>query len=484
MLEIFSHKYLKQYLKQHSNNWKNIYSFGRIISQWVQTDKNYLINSEIFLTNEWYSALLISLFLSEENVIFILPREEIEFLKSNNLTYLKDFGFNFLIKDDQIIFSKFKISLLTLKDFVINSHNVNLNNQRIVLTKIENLKEDLKNILRISLFKKSWFQEISKSKNDLKEIRSKYDHLKKMFFLKALPNKEKVYLDKIEISLLKEFFLQNDSFSSQFKLVKDALFSNWACWVKLDYDKFEWILNLEPIDEISEIKDIFLHNNFLFLSSFRRDNFFKKLFKSHNLTIDLEVNFKSNFIEKDILIYIPPRQMLPNNPLFAESVFKDCNKLFLLKKKLTVILINSNANDLKINLATYLASQHGERVVIEKLPKAKNLVLIAGFDWWIKNLVYSAIPEQIIIPVLPIPDITDPINEETISFNFKQNKDWFRDFLFIETIKKMEKSISPLRKNSGLLVMLDGRIATKQWGIDLLKYIQPSKVLNYIFPFE
>ena len=72
----------------------------------------------------------------------------------------------------------------------------------------------------------------------------------------------------------------------------------------------------------------------------------------------------------------------------------------------------------------------------------------------------------------------------TVSYNLKNSNDWFRDFLFPETILKIERAISPLRKNAGKLIILDGRINQRQWGRDLVKMIKPSKEIKYMFPFE
>ena len=482
MLEILSHKYLKNFVKYNYIDWDHIYSFGRIISKGIQTSHNYLINSEIFLTDKWYFAVLISLFLNEENSFLVISREEIDLLKKNQLILLKDFGFNFVITNDQLIFSTHKISLITLDELLRRFSNSSFNNQRIVLKDIQNIKEDLKKIFNISLLKRHWFQSHKKIgiRNEL--IESKYNDLKQKFFLRAIPNKKQVYLDKNDIKILREFFFENASFSKHFLKVKQALSSDWACWVELDYENFEWILILEPIDEILEIKDLIIKNNFIFLSAFRRDNFFQKYLKSHDLYIDLVINFKSDFIEKDFLIYAPPRQMLPNNPLFLESIIQQCIKLFLLRKEFTLIL--SNSNDLKINLATELASRYGHTVLLETLPANNHRILVASYDWWIKKQFLCKLPDQIIIPLLPIPDITETINEQTISYHLKNSKDWFRDFLLPEAINKLDKAVYPLRKNSGSLVILDGRVSSRQWGRELINKIQPSKVLNHMFPFE
>ena len=53
MLEILSHQYLKNFLRDQSINWEHIYSFGRIVSKCIENDSTYLINSEIFSSYDW-----------------------------------------------------------------------------------------------------------------------------------------------------------------------------------------------------------------------------------------------------------------------------------------------------------------------------------------------------------------------------------------------------------------------------------------------
>ena len=91
-----------------------------------------------------------------------------------------------------------------------------------------------------------------------------------------------------------------------------------------------------------------------------------------------------------------------------------CNKLTLFRKGLTLIL--SDDIDLKTNLATELASKYGKRVLLETIPIHNNEILCTSYDWWIMNSYLIQIPEQIIIPLLPIPNMSEPINVITVSY--------------------------------------------------------------------
>ena len=485
MLEIESHQYLKKFVRQNQLDWKHIFAFGRIISKSLRKKDNSLINSEIFSTNKWMPAFLISLFLNHRDTICIINKRTFNNITMSYLNEIKKLGFNFNKVDNQFIFKTHKIIFISYHEFIHRKfYFSNLKRQSIIFTDAENLKNNLKDASRLSLVKKDWFNLMSLDSNSSDEIKNTYDVLKKKFFLKSTPNQKEIFLDKRDIKSLIYIFTKYSHTSKQFLNIKIALLADWACWAVLDFDKFEWVLKIEPIDPICLIEPLSQLNHFIFLSSLRKDYFLPKYLRKSNFKINLIVNFKSDFSEKDILIYVPTRQLLPNNPLFTQSTFDQCNKLFLLSNGLTIIL--SNETNLKNYIATKLASIYGKKILLEKIPKFKNknLVICACFDWWINNLHLIKIPDQIIIPLLPIPDMSQPVNQITASANKKLSKDWFRDFMIPDTFVKLDKSVAPLRINSGKLFFLDGRVNYRKWGRDIAEMIHPSKYIKQLIPFE
>ncbi len=118
MLEILSHQYLKNFLRDQIINWEHIYSFGRIISKCIENDSTYLINSEIFTSNDWLPPILISLFLNQKDSTFILSQENIQFISRFQVDLLRNLGFNFIFKNDQFIFANHHVRLITIKDLL------------------------------------------------------------------------------------------------------------------------------------------------------------------------------------------------------------------------------------------------------------------------------------------------------------------------------------------------------------------------------
>jgi len=156
MLEILSHQYLKNFLRDQSIRWEHIYSFGRIISKCIDNDSTYLINSEIFSSYDWLPPILISLSLKEEDSTFILSKEKIQFISQFQIDSLRNLGFNFILKNDQLIFANHHIRLITIQNLLNDPNSHNLRNHRIIYSGIEDIKQDLKDHFRISLLKKDW----------------------------------------------------------------------------------------------------------------------------------------------------------------------------------------------------------------------------------------------------------------------------------------------------------------------------------------
>jgi len=482
MLEARTHIYLRKFFKKYPSNWKHLYSFARIISSFVRKKENLLVNSEIFRTKEWLPGILITLFLNQENSKFVIPEHQLQFLLNEHLPLYKGLGFDFSVQNNQIIFSKHKILILTLNSLLDDYFQSNYEKHIIIFADVSSLKKDLKNILRITLHKKDWFQYVDPKLRENNQLSRTYDLLKEKFFLRSFPSKSLMSLNTIEDNLLKKVIKQNFNYSDKFIKLNKAIAAGWAFWINLDHDNFEWSLEVEPIEEFAEINHLFRKNNMVFLSSLRRDNFFKKYLTKYDIKLTSSLSFEGDFVEKNIIIYIPSKLLLPNNPSFIQSTIDNCKKFSFLSKGVSIFL--SNEDSFKIKLATELASIYGQRVLLENHPKLDNQIVCSSYDWWINKLHLVSPPDQIIIPLLPFPNMIEPINQATISLLRSQSNNWFREFMFPEAFHAIDKAVSPLRKNAGKLIILDGRISNRKWGRDMLEMIKPQKVITYMYPFD
>ena len=204
MLEARTHKYLKAFLKKNSSTWKHLYSFGRLVSSFVRKKENLLINSEIFLNQEWFAGILMTLFLNQENSKFVIPAYQLKSILNQHLPLYEEFGFNFSVQNNQIIFSKHKVSIQTLGSLLDDYRQNNYEKQIIVFADVGSLKKDLKNILRITLYKKDWFNYVDSFLREKNELSKTYNFLKEKFFLRSFPTQTFMSLNIDEANLIKK----------------------------------------------------------------------------------------------------------------------------------------------------------------------------------------------------------------------------------------------------------------------------------------
>ena len=202
MLEILSHQHLKKFMNSHRIDWEHIYSFGRIIAKCIQNNSTYLINSEIFFTNDWAIATFIALFLNQEDSTFILSKEKIQFFKKVQVKQLQSIGFDFILENDKIVFANHQVRLISLTNLLDGLSSNDFKNHRFIFSGIEDIKRDLKNYFRISLSKEDWINNCNYSKPFSENIISTYNFLNKKFFLRRILENGYLILNQREIKFL------------------------------------------------------------------------------------------------------------------------------------------------------------------------------------------------------------------------------------------------------------------------------------------
>ena len=147
---------------------------------------------------------------------------------------MKNLGFDFILKNDQLIFANHHVRLITIHDFLNDPNSLNLRNHRIVYSGIEDIQQDLKNHFRISLLKKDWTKNFKEFELINQKFIEVYDSLKKKFFMRKVLGNSYINLNEKEIIFFSNFFQENSFFSDKFSRVNKALSKGWACWVKLN----------------------------------------------------------------------------------------------------------------------------------------------------------------------------------------------------------------------------------------------------------
>lgn len=64
----------------------------------------------------------------------------------------------------------------------------------------------------------------------------------------------------------------------------------------------------------------------------------------------------------------------------------------------------------------------------------------------------------------------------------QQGRDWFRDLLLPEALGQLQRASASLRRGSGRLALLDGRVRCRSWGQQVLACLEPWVELSRLLP--
>ena len=84
--------------------------------------------------------------------------------------------------------------------------------------------------------------------------------------------------------------------------------------------------------------------------------------------------------------------------------------------------------------------------------------------------------------MIPLGSLEEPLVSARVASLKRQGRDWFRELLLPETLELFPQALMPVRRNSGRIAILDGRIHARSWGEHVLKAIEPWMPLHRLLP--
>jgi ATP-dependent DNA helicase DinG len=179
-------------------------------------------------------------------------------------------------------------------------------------------------------------------------------------------------------------------------------------------------------------------------------------------------------------LFAPHGQPLPNAPHYASHLLDQCRRLVLGQSGLTVVLLDDEP--LRLGLTSALAAEFGSRVGHELTAPESNGVLCCSWSWWLEHQQRLPLPGQLLAALLPIASLEDPLTAARVAALRQQGRDWFRELLLPEALGRLQLAVAGLRRNSGRLAVLDGRLRRRGWGRQVLEALEPWVALTRLLP--
>ena len=172
---------------------------------------------------------------------------------------------------------------------------------------------------------------------------------------------------------------------------------------------------------------------------------------------------------------------MPNNEEFYLLVNQEILGLVsAIKVNHHPIVIIINDLPLQGQITTNLAANFGSRVKLNNLQISHNDILVCDLNFWLNHQEVILPPQLLIIPTLPIPVLENPLIAAKVTFYKNQKRDWFRLFLLPQTIKVLQQAVTSVRKNEGVLALLDNRVNYRSYGVKILESLEPYGKVNYL----
>ncbi|AFZ46776.1 ATP-dependent DNA helicase [Cyanobacterium stanieri PCC 7202] len=494
MLEAQVHSELRNFLRTHSpSDWVHHLTMARMVARGLRLGRSAIIQTGVHHHTYDLSYLTPAL-LCQETVIIVTPQKNHHQLIEQKIPFLQaNLGTNKVVYNHLPTSNKKGNNLIItdpqnwLKKTINSSHHQGCN---IIIEEAEKLPQFINEYLTISIDVYDWFRlqfSHQKNKNNIQDNLAKltqsiFSHPINPYNSYLLEKKEKNFIKEIVLNIKSD---QSDLYHKLIQLTKRFLDpENYINYVEVNRQKGQFIIKSSPLNLQGRIEGIWQKKSITFIANYLSPekeamDYTKQLgIDNHDYTC---LKFSAHAPNAILKLYIPEKFPFPNSPEFQNYVSKEISALVSSAKinHQPIIVIVEDV-PLQAQITSILASQFGSRVKLNELNFSNNTVLVCGIDFWYQHQDKFPSPQLMIMATLPIPSLENPLVAAQVNYYKSQKKDWFRLYLLPHGIKTMQQLTVSLRKNQGVLALLDNRVSFRSYGNRVLEALEPYAKINYL----
>ena len=482
MLEVNSHKHLKKYYKNIIALWPHNLTLTRLISRSLSRKDNTFIQLSSDSKNFWWPGLLIPLCLHHNNIVMVLSERQHRLLFEVELPKLRSsrLGFDY-VEGIELIPSDKKIWVLRYQDLIFANEKDLLKNRQLIFLESEFISSELRESMSIKITPKDWENLIASHSHFEASIIEVHERLNRILFSHSVSSDAVIRIDHRELLALKEILKDDLPSAMPWKRALNVVNNEWVTWAKVDNRKLSWDWYMQPLLPLQPLSGLLSKNALLMLNnSGQSDSSFLDLNKKQ-FTFNIRVNLGNKFDQEPTPLFVPKRQPLPNTSHFYRHIIRQCQRLILGRSRPTIVLVDDL--QLRLQITSELAGEFGLRVVHETTNIETNGIICCSCNWWIINQYNLPTPDQLIFPVIPLPTLESPWIAAKVEMLKHQGRDWFREFLFPETLTTLLKSLAIIRGKDVRVAILDGRMHYRSWGKLIFEALEPWVTLERLLPY-
>jgi len=482
MLEVNSHKHLKKYYQNNLALWPHNLTLTRLISRSLIRKDNTFIQLSADSRDFWWPGLLIPLCLHNNNIVLILSERQYRRLFEVELPKLKSsrLGFDYVEGIESNLSDK-KICILRYQDLILANEQDLLKNRQLIFPEFEFMSSELRESIAIKITPKDWDDLIASHSSFEASILEVHERLSRSLFSHSVSSDVAIRIDHRELLALKEILKDDLPLVMPWRRAINVVNNEWVTWAKIDNQKLSWDWHIQPLLPLQILSDLLSKNTLLMIANLgQSDSFFLDL-NHKKFTFSVKANLGNKFNQEPIPLFVPKRQPLPNTSHFYRHILRQCQRLILTRARATIVLVDDL--QLRLQITSELAGEFGLRVVHESTNIETNGIICCRCNWWISNQHNLPTPDQLIFPVIPLPTLESPWIAAKVEMLKNQGCDWFREFLFPETLAILIKSLASIRSKDVRVAILDGRMHYRSWGKLIFEALEPWVALDRLLPY-
>ncbi|MBR8831062.1 MAG: 3'-5' exonuclease DinG [Chroococcopsis gigantea SAG 12.99] len=484
LLEAEVHSSLRAYLReQNPSHWPHHLTMGRIIARALRTGRSALIQTGS--TRSRYAlAYLTPALLGGTSAVIVtteIPQllQEVNGLQSALKTHKE-----IIVNDrypDNFQGLVFTTPQVWLKDKLENLRGFPAGIPTLI-DGCDSLEAWARDYLSVSITLEDW-QTVKDTHPERKDLIDTIYLRLSNSILSHPPNPYRCYLLDTREQQDLERLLNTIEFTpaSTFGSLKERIsLENQLLWTSADRDEFT--LHISPLEIASILQPLWGEQPVVLIGEFldtRKDA--KNYRQQHGLGEMLTLKFNIDRTTEYIHLYLPEKLPLPNTPEFEKVLLEQVSQLiniYRINQKPIIILIEDVP--LKAKIGTILASLFGSKVQVENPRINSDGILVCGWEFWQKHQEKIETPQLLIMATLPIPSPENPLVAGRIAYYKHQHKDWFRSYLLPTAVQNIQKAVMSLRECQGMVAILDSRVNSRSYGVEIFNALTPYARINYL----
>jgi ATP-dependent DNA helicase DinG len=249
----------------------------------------------------------------------------------------------------------------------------------------------------------------------------------------------------------------------------------WTSWAKINATLLQWQWHRQPLRPLAELPGLLHGRGVVLVAPWPQ---------AHGPVLGFSPQVELSLADPPLLdplpLFAPQGQPLPNAPHYATHLLDQCRRLVLGQSGLTVVLLDDEG--LRLSLTSALAAEFGSRVGHQLTAPESNGVICCSWTWWLEHQSRLPLPAQLVAATLPIASLEDPLTAARVAALRLQGRDWFRELLLPDALLRLQLAVAGVRRNSGRLAVLDGRLRRRGWGRTVLEALEPWVALTRLRP--